>query len=309
MAATPGKTRIGWVGTGVMGASMAMHLIKAGYLPMVVYNRTTWKADSLVQAGATLADSPRQVAQACDVVFTMVGYPNDVREVISGNDGVLAGLSEGSVVVDLTTSEPGLAAELAALAYSQGKYVIDAPVTGGDTGAKKGTLSVLVGGDPTAIKFVMPLLDCFAKKVTVFGSAGSGQHCKLANQITIASTMVGLCEGLLYAHNAGLDLEKYLSAIGSGAAGSFSLNAFAPRILVSDMKPGFFVEHFVKDLSIALNSCRQLNLSLPGLALAQQLYVSLMAHNEGKLGTQALIRALERLNDKKLPVKESFSAW
>lgn len=276
---------------------------------MTVYNRTASKAQALIDAGALAVDSPRQVAEASDVVFTMVGYPSDVREVISGSNGVLSGLKEGGVIVDLTTSEPSLAAELAALAAAQRKFLLDAPVTGGDIGAKNGTLSVMVGGDKHAIEYVRPMLVCFSKNITVFNAPGTGQHCKMANQITIASSMVGMCEGLLYAHAAGLDLESYLGAIANGAAGSFNIKALAPRMLTGDMRPGFYVEHFVKDLGIALESCRQLKISLPGLALAQQLYVSLIAHGDGRLGTQALIRSLERINNKRIPQQQDFSAW
>lgn len=276
---------------------------------MTVFNRTASKAQPLLDAGAELVASPREVGENSDVVFTMVGYPSDVREVIAGPNGVLAGLSDGGIVVDLTTSEPGLAAELAARASSQGKFVIDAPVTGGDVGAKQGTLSIMVGGHDAAIKQIMPVLECFASTVNVFGGPGAGQHCKMANQITIASTMLGMCEGLMYAHVAGLDLETYLAAISGGGAGSFSIKSYAPRILKGDMEPGFYVEHFVKDLGIALEACKQLKISLPGLALAQQLYVSLTACGDARLGTQALIRTLERINGKQLPKKDTFNAW
>ena len=309
MPSEPGKTRIGWVGTGVMGCHMASHCIKAGYLPMTVYNRTASKAQPLVDLGATMASCPAEVAANSDIVFTMVGYPSDVRQVIAGPNGILSTLKQGGIVVDLTTSEPGLASELAQIALKDGKYIIDAPVTGGDIGAKKGTLSTMVGGDSNAIEIVQPLLECFSSTINTFGDAGAGQHCKMANQITIASSMLGMCEGLMYAHAAGLDLETYLAAIAGGGAGSFSVKSYAPRILTGDMEPGFYVEHFVKDLGIALNACRELKISLPGLALAQQLYVSLTACGDGRLGTQALIRTLERMNKKDLPKKESFSAW
>lgn len=291
-----------------MGCAMAGHILTAGY-PLTVYNRTASKAQPLVDAGARLVSCPLEVGEASDVVFTMVGYPSDVREVIAGSNGVLAGLAEGGIVVDLTTSEPGLAAELAALAMNQGKFVLDAPVTGGDVGAKKGTLSIMVGGHEAAVKEITPLLDCFASTINVFGGPGAGQHCKMANQIGIATSMLGMCEGLMYAHVAGLDLETYLEAIAGGGAGSFSVQSYAPRILKRDMQPGFYVEHFVKDLGIALEACKQLKISLPGLALAQQLYVSLTACGDGRLGTQALILTLERLNGKQLPKKDTFSAW
>lgn len=292
-----------------MGCHMALHCIKAGYLPMTVYNRTASKAQPLVDAGATLVSSPAEVAAVSDIVFTMVGYPSDVRAVIAGPTGLLTTLRPGGIIVDLTTSEPALAAELAAVAAASGKQLVDAPVTGGDVGARKGTLSIMVGGDDAAIQAARPLLDCFADTVNVFGGPGAGQHCKMANQIGIATSMLGMCEGLMYAHVAGLDLETYLAAIAGGGAGSFSVQSYAPRILTRDMSPGFYVEHFVKDLGIALAACKELKLSLPGLALAQQLYVSLAACGDGRLGTQALIRTLERLNGQQLPKKDTFSAW
>lgn len=291
-----------------MGSHMAMHCLKAGYT-LTVYNRTASKAQALVDAGATLVATPKDVADKSDVVFTMVGYPSDVRQVIAGSDGVLANLREGGIVVDLTTSEPALAAELAELANASGKFVVDAPVTGGDVGAKKGTLSIMLGGDDAAVKEVMPLLKCFSSTINHFGAAGAGQHCKMANQISIATTMLGMCEGLMYAHSAGLDLEVYLAAISGGGAGSFSIQSYAPRILKGDMLPGFYIEHFVKDLGIAINACQHLKISLPGLALAQSLYVSLTANGDGRLGTQALILSLERLNGRALPKKDTFTAW
>lgn len=308
MPPIPGITTVGWIGTGVMGCHMATHVLKAGY-SLTVYNRTISKAQPLVDLGAKCAESPFEVACVSDIVFTMVGYPSDVREVIAGTEGVLSGLKEEGIVVDLTTSEPGLAAELAALASAKGKFVIDAPVTGGDIGAKNGTLSIMVGGHKQAVEEVKPLLNCFASRVTVFTGPGTGQHCKMANQITIATSMLGMCEGLVYAHAAGLDLESYLAAIVDGGAGSFSVRSYAPRILKGDMKPGFYVEHFVKDLGIALQACKQMKVSLPGLALAQQLYVSLSAHGDERLGTQALIKTLERLNGRELPKQNTFSAW
>ncbi len=288
-----------------MGAHMAMHVMNSGKSSgMYVYNRTASKAQKLVDAGATLCKTPGEVGAHCDVVFTMVGYPSDVRAVIVGENGVLSTLKEGGIVVDLTTSEPGLAAELAEIATKQGKFVIDAPVTGGDIGAQKGTLSVMIGGDKEAVDTVRPLIDTFASTVNHFGAAGLGQHCKMANQITIACSMLGMCEGLVYAHKANLDLSTYIDAIRGGGAGSFSVESYAPRILKRDMEPGFYVEHFVKDLGIALNACRDLKLALPGLAVAQQLYVSLTAHGDGKLGTQALIVALERMNNVTLPTSK-----
>jgi 3-hydroxyisobutyrate dehydrogenase len=292
---------------GVMGAAMAQHILLAGY-SLIVYNRTAAKASALVAKGAVLAQSPGAVAAESDVVFTMVSLPSDVRRVMMGvgnsETGVIDRIKRGCIVVDMTTSEPSLASEMADLGKQSEKFVLDAPVTGGDVGAKNGTLSVMVGGDRGAFAVVKPLIECFAKTVTYCGAAGTGQHCKLGNQITIASTMIGMCEGMVYAHAAGLDLEKYLTAISGGSAGCKSIDMYAPRILKRDMAPGFFVEHFVKDLGIALNSCRELGISLPGLALASQMYNSLVAYGEQRLGTQALIKVLERLNATELSHSE-----
>lgn len=295
---SPTKTRVGWIGTGIMGRSMCGHLISAGY-SLTVFNRTQSKAQPLCDMGAHLANSPNALASSCDVVFTIVGYPSDVRSVILGPSGVLSSLPPGGVVVDMTTSEPSLAAEIASAATARGCAAIDAPVSGGDLGARNGTLAIFAGGDERVVRWLAPLLECMGK-VNYMGGPGLGQCAKLANQITIASTMVGLVEGMIYAHKAGLDVGLYLDAISKGAAGSKSLDLHGNRILRRDFAAGFFVNHFVKDLGICLTECQQMGLALPGLALAQQLYVSLQAHGEGNLGTQALILALERLNSTQL---------
>lgn len=297
--AAPGKTRVGFVGTGVMGAPIARHMMSRGFA-LNVYNRTQSKTDALVAEGATRATTLRSLAENSDVVFTMVGFPSDVRSVLGDDDGIIPCIRPGGIVVDLTTSQPTLAAELASLAESQNKSLLDAPVTGGDVGAINGTLSVMVGGNKHALDVVMPLLECFSRSVNYFGAAGMGQHTKAANQITIASTMVGMCEGLFYAHAAGLDLQTYISAISRGGAGSMSIELYANRILDGDMKPGFFVAHFVKDLGICLDSCRELGIALPGLGLASQLYNSLAAYNEQQLGIQALVKVLERMNNRNI---------
>lgn len=299
--ATPGRTRVGFVGTGVMGAPITRHILSHGYT-VRVYNRTQSKTDALVAAGALQETSLKLLAENSDVVFTMVGFPSDVRSVLGGDDGIIASMRSGGIVVDLTTSQPKLAAELASFAASQTKFVLDAPVTGGDIGAQNGSLSVMVGGNEEAFQAVRPILACFAKSIIHFGDPGMGQHTKAANQITIASTMIGMCEGLLYAQAAGLDLNRYITAISAGGAGSKSIELYANRILTRNMKPGFFVAHFVKDLGICLDSCRELGISLPGLALASQLYNSLVAYEEQHLGIQALIKVLERLNNRSLSV-------
>lgn len=293
------KPRVGWIGTGVMGQAMCGHILSAGY-SVTVFNRTLSKAQTLCDRGAIMVDSPKSVAAESDIVFTIVGYPKDVREVIIGENGVLQGLKPGGTVVDMTTSEPSLAREIFDYAKQRGCESVDAPVSGGDKGAKAGALAIFAGGEETVVEGLKPLFDCMGK-VTYMGGPGLGQCTKLGNQITIASTMVGLVEGMVYAHKAGLDVEMYVKAISAGAAGSRSLDLYADRILRRDFDPGFFVNHFVKDLGISLRECQQMGLSLPGLALAQQLYVSLKAHGEGNLGTQALVLALERLNNVQLP--------
>lgn len=298
-AASPDKTVVGWVGTGVMGVPMAGHLLAAGY-KMYVYNRTQSKANPLISKGAVWCESPGAVAAESDVVFTMVGYPRDVHGVLAGGSGIFETLRPGGIVVDLTTSEPDLASELAAQAEIGGKFMLDAPVTGGDKGAIAGTLSVMVGGDLTAFTRVKPLLDCFGKTVVHCGAPGMGQHAKMGNQIAVAMSMIGMAEGLVYAQRAGLDLENFVKAIAGGGAGSKSIDLYASRTLSGDFQPGFFVEHFVKDLGIAVASCQRLKLCLPGLALASQLYNSLAAYGEERLGTQALVKVLERMNNLEL---------
>jgi 3-hydroxyisobutyrate dehydrogenase len=292
---SPDKTRIGWIGTGVMGAAMCGHLLRAGFA-VTVFNRPRAKAEPLLDGGARWADSPRAVAEASDVIFTIVGFPADVRRVILGPDGVLAGCRRGAIIVDMTTSEPRLAEEIARVAEAKGVVAIDAPVSGGDVGARQGTLSIMLGGDAAAIESLRPCWQAMGKTFVRHGGPGAGQHAKLANQILIAGNMIGLCEGLLYAHRAGLAPEKLLQSVSGGAAGSWSLANLGPRIIAGDFAPGFMVEHFVKDLGIALDEAARMRLCLPGLALARQLYLSLMAHDRGRLGTQALQLALAELS-------------
>ncbi|KAB5514361.1 hypothetical protein DKX38_028267 [Salix brachista] len=403
---SPSNTRVGWIGTGVMGRSMCNHLIKAGY-KVTVFNRMLSKAQPLIDMGARLAQSPLAVASQSDVVFSIVGFPSDVRSVLlDSTSGALPGLRPGGVLVDMTTSEPSLsvlryfrnmnynrnrrvdraglcisflnnyeaekkvtawelrekylgdqeweaqvvrfgslqqenqvrkeaiqgkelqnqsvmheneqcnglrlkelgreevpcpdrtarAVRISAAATIKGCHSVDAPVSGGDRGAKNGSLAIFAGGDKTVIDRLSPLFALMGR-VNYMGATGKGQFAKLANQITIASTMVGLVEGIIYAHKAGLNVESYLNAISTGAAGSKSLDLYGSRILKGDFEAGFYVNHFVKDLGICLKECQNMGLALPGLALAQQLYLSLKAHGEGNLGTQALILTLERLNN------------
>jgi 3-hydroxyisobutyrate dehydrogenase len=297
-------TRIGWIGTGVMGASMCGHLLEAGHTA-TVHNRTREKAEGLLERGATWGNTPAEVAAAAEVVFTIVGYPDDVRSVILGPDGVLEGAHDGSTTVDMTTSEPTLAVEIYDAARAKGIAAIDAPVSGGDIGARNATLSIMVGGDEDAVERVRPLLETMGKTIVRQGGPGAGQHTKMVNQILIATGMIGVCEALLYGYRAGLDLETVLESVAGGAAGSWSLSNYGPRMLAGNFDPGFMVEHFVKDMGIALAEARRMNLSLPGLALAQQLYVALMAQGGGRRGTHALVLALASLSDVEWPAQES----
>lgn len=289
------STRIGWIGTGVMGSSMCGHLIDAGY-PTTVYSRTRERAQPLLDKGAEWADTPGLATRGADVVFTMVGYPADVREVILGKDGVMLAARPPLVMVDMTTSEPSLAQEIAELARKNGVASLDAPVSGGDVGARNATLSIMVGGEAETVEAVRPLFEIMGKTIIHQGPAGAGQHTKMVNQTLIATGMIGVCEALLYAYRAGLNLETVLEAVGGGAAGSWSLSNYAPRMLKGDFAPGFMVEHFIKDMEITLNEARRMNLALPGLALAHELYLALRGQGGGRDGTQSLIRALARLS-------------
>lgn len=292
---SPENTRLGWIGTGVMGASMCGHLVDAGF-QVTVTTRTREKAQALLDRGARWADSPKAVAEASDVVFSIVGFPEDVREVYLGNDGLLAGASEGCILVDMTTSRPVLAAEIAERAKGQGIHGLDAPVSGGDTGARNGTLSIMVGGDKAAFEALGPCWEAMGKTIIHQGGPGAGLHTKMVNQTLIATNMIGVCEALLYAHKAGLDLPTVLKSVGSGAAGSWSLSNLGPRIMDNDFDPGFYVEHFIKDMGIALEEAKRMDLCLPGLALAHQLYLSVKAHGHGRDGTQALALGLAGLS-------------
>jgi 3-hydroxyisobutyrate dehydrogenase len=296
--AVPGKTRVGWIGTGVMGQSMCRHLIAGGY-QATVYTRSRDKARELEQAGASWADSPRAVAERSDVVFAIVGFPPDVREVFLGDHGALAGAKPGTVLVDMTTSDPSLAQEIYNAAKAKGVHSLDAPVSGGDVGAKNAALSIMVGGDPDVLDAVRPLFECMGKTIVHQGGAGAGQHTKMVNQILIATNMIGVCEALLYGSKAGLDLKTVLQSVGGGAAASWSLNNLGPRIIDRNFEPGFFVEHFIKDMGIALAEAERMHLALPGLALAKQLYEAVRAQGLGRKGTHALMLALEHLSNVK----------
>jgi 3-hydroxyisobutyrate dehydrogenase len=288
-------TPLGWLGTGVMGVSMCGHLLARGY-PITIFNRTRTKAQPLLDKGARWADTPEAVAAGTDVVLTMVGFPPDVREVYLGSHGLIAGARAGQLFVDLTTTEPTLSREIDAAARAKGAAAVDAPVSGGDVGARNATLSIMVGGDEAAVEAAMPLLAILGKTIVRQGGPGAGQHTKMCNQITIAGTMIGVCEALLYGYKAGLDLETMLTSISGGAAGCWTLDNLAPRILKRNFDPGFMVEHFVKDMGIALDEARRMQLPLPGLALVHQLYTAVQAQGHGRAGTHALMLALEQLS-------------
>jgi len=287
--------QIGWIGTGTMGVSMCGHLLNNG-LRVTVFNRTKAKAQPLLDKGATWVDSPRAVAEQSDVTFTMVGFPQEVRDVYFGKNGVLAGVKHGAVLVDITTTAPSLAQEIYAAAKAKDAQAIDAPVSGGDIGARNATLSIMVGGDREAVEEVKPLFQALGKIIVHQGGAGAGQHAKLCNQIVITGTMIGVCESLLYGYKAGLNLDTLLQSIRGGSAACWTLDNLAPRILKNNFDPGFFVDHFVKDMGIALEEARHMELKLPGLELAHSLYRHVQALGYGRKGTHALMLALAEMS-------------
>lgn len=284
-----------------MGSAMASHLQQAGY-PLTVFTRTPSKAQALIDAGARYAESPAEVARSSDVVFSMVGFPADVRSVLLSDAGVVGALSPGSVIVDCTTTEPALSMEVAEAATARGASAMDAPVSGGDAGARNATLSIMCGAERSVFDSVSPLLDVLGTS-RLMGAPGAGQQTKMGNQIAIATAMIGMCESMLYAHKVGLDVPAFLEAIMGGAAGSKSLDLYSARIMQGDMDPGFMVEHFVKDLGISLRECERLNIALPGLSLAHSLYLGASARGHGRDGTQSLMRQLEAMNGAKLPTQ------
>jgi len=289
------KMRVGWIGTGVMGAALSARLLTEGY-DVTVHTRTKAKAMGLLTEGACWAESPKSIAEQSDVVFTMVGFPQDVRDVYFGDAGLLANARAGCIVIDMTTTSPSLAREIHDAAKARGVAALDAPVSGGDIGARQGTLSIMIGGDRVIADTLMPLLEILGNTIVYQGGPGAGQHAKLCNQIVIAGTMIGVCESLLYGYKAGLDLEAMLRSIKGGAAACWTLDQLAPRILQRNFDPGFFVDHFVKDMGLALEEARRMGLALPGLALVHQLYLSVQTHGHGRCGTHALMLALEDLS-------------
>ncbi|MEK4030370.1 NAD(P)-dependent oxidoreductase [Pseudobacillus sp. FSL P4-0506] len=281
--------KIGFIGTGVMGKSMAHHLQEAGH-QLFLYTRTKEKAEELLTKGAVWCQTPAEVSGQTDAVFTIVGEPHDVEEVYLGAEGILAGGRKGQVVIDMTTSQPSLARKIYEQAKAKGIDALDAPVSGGDTGARNGTLAIMVGGDKAAFEKVLPLLQTLGSNIIYQGEAGAGQHTKMSNQIAIATNMIGVCEALLYAQKAGLDLDSVLKSISTGAAGSWSLSNLAPRMIRGDFAPGFYVKHFIKDMRIAIEESEKMGLELPGLSLAKKMYEELASRGEEASGTQALFK-------------------
>lgn len=287
-----GKERIAFIGTGVMGASIVKHLLHNGH-EVTVYTRTKEKAEALVALGATWASSPAKAFKNKDLAFTMVGYPSDVEEVYFGDNGLFQSAETGNILIDMTTSEPTLAKKIFTHAQMLGVEALDAPVSGGDIGAQNGTLSIMVGGSKATFDKVLAVMKHFGENIVYQGEAGAGQHAKMCNQIVIASGMIGVCESLAYGLKAGLDLPTVLQSIASGAAGSWSLSNLAPRMINDDYAPGFYIKHFVKDMKIALDESKKMGISLPGLALAYEMYEKLIEEGYGEYGTQALLKAYQ----------------
>ena len=289
------KPKIGWIGLGVMGSPMVYNLLKAGY-EVSVYTRTKSKAETVLDAGAQWIDQINDLAGYADILCTMVGYPEDLEAVVLGEGGALAGMKPGSLLIDFTTSCPELAKRIAEAASEKGVLSLDAPVSGGDIGAKGGTLAIMCGGSDEAFTKAEPVLQKLGDKIKHFGGAGSGQRVKMSNQILIASTMVGMVESMLYAERAGLEVSEVIELIGKGAAGCWSINQLGPRILKNDWKPGFYIKHFLKDMRIALEDSNRLGLKLEGLALAKKFYSMTEAYDFENDGTQALMKILRSLN-------------
>jgi 3-hydroxyisobutyrate dehydrogenase len=286
---------IGWIGTGVMGKSMCAHLLKENDT-VFIYSRTREKARELEEMGAQWCANPKELSSKSDVVFAIVGFPQDVEDVFLGDKGVLQGTKSGAIIIDMTTSEPSLAQRIYEEAKARGTFAIDAPVSGGDIGARDGKLAIMAGGDREAFDEIMPLFQLMGENIAYMGGPGAGQHTKMSNQILIASTMIGVVESLLYAYKAGLDADAVIDVIGKGAAASWSINTLGRRIAANDFDPGFFIKHFVKDMGIALGEARRMNLSLPGLALAHQFYISAIALGLEDLGTQGIYRVFASMN-------------
>lgn len=290
---SPEKTVVGFIGTGVMGRSMAGHLLNKGYT-VTVYNRTQEKARELIDRGALWQEDLTKLASACQVIITMVGYPRDVEEVYLGSQGLVHHAEPGTYLIDMTTSSPKLAQKIHAAAMAKSLYAIDAPVSGGDVGAREARLAIMAGGDGEAFAAVKPLLELMGTNIVLQGGPGAGQHTKMCNQIAIASYMIGVCEALAYAKKAGLDPLAVIAGIESGAAASFSLSNLGRRMLAGNFDPGFYVRHFIKDMTIALEAAEEMGLMTPGLRLAKSLYEELAAQGAADCGTQALFQLYDK---------------
>jgi len=288
MSSLPKIASIGFVGVGIMGQSMAGHLLAAGY-QVHVYNRTKSKTDALIAKGATWHDTPGAVAAQSDLIITMVGFPSDVEEVYFGENGIITNAKD-AILVDMTTSSPSLARKIAQEAAEKGLASIDAPVSGGDIGARDAKLTIMVGGEQDVFNHVLPVLQKLGTSIILQGGPGMGQHTKMCNQIVIASTIMGVAEGLSYAKKVGLDPAQVLQSIGGGAASGFQLNVLGAKMIVGDYAPGFYVEHFIKDLKIALIEAEQMNLALPGLSLAKSLFEKMAAKGLQRNGTQGIFQ-------------------
>jgi len=283
------QIKVGFIGIGVMGKSMAGHIMKAGY-PLHIYTRSKSKAIDLIDKGAVWHEFPSSLAAECDVIITMVGYPKDVEEIYLGEQGLLKHAKAGTYLIDMTTSSPLLAADIYKQAKVQQMHALDAPVSGGDVGAREARLSIMVGGDQEDYEAILPIFQLMGTNVVLQGKAGAGQHTKMCNQIAIASNMIGVCEALAYAKSSGLDPETVLQSIATGAAGSWSLSNLAPRVIAGNFEPGFYIKHFIKDMGIALESAEAMGLKTPGLALAASLYKQLAEQGYEDKGTQALYK-------------------
>ena len=281
--------KIGFIGTGVMGAAMAGHLQAAGYA-LYVYNRTQSKADALVTGGATWCDDVKTVAQQADVIFTIIGMPSDVEAVYLGEDGLIANAKQGAILIDMTTSSPSLAKRIAEAGEKAGVSCVDAPVTGGDIGAKNGTLTIFVGGEEKIFKTLLPMFDVFGQSIFYLGTAGSGQHGKIANQIAISGAVIGMAESLAYANGANIDLRTMQEAISTGSGASWQMSNMAPRATSDDFAPGFYIKHFVKDMNIGLEEALISGVDLPALKLVRDQYVKMIAAGDEDLGTQAIVK-------------------
>jgi len=287
---------IGWIGTGVMGKSMCLHLINSGNTAYI-YNRTKQKAAELLEKGAYWCDSPEEVAEKSEIIFSIVGFPEDVEKIILDEKGVLKGAKQGSVIVDMTTSSPILAKKIYEICKNKGIYSLDAPVSGGDIGAREGKLAIMVGGDRDVYDKALPFFKIMGENIAYMGKAGAGQHTKMSNQILIAGTMIGVVESLLYAYKTGMNLDSVIDVIGKGAASSWSINNLGKRIAKGDFDPGFFIKHFIKDMGIALDEAKRINLALPGLSLAHQFYIAATSLGYENLGTQGLYKVFQKMNN------------